>query len=40
MKHSQKYRSLLTECNKILLKSKWRDLLVTLFNYAVNIEVY
>ena len=39
MKNSKKYRSLLTECNKILLQSKWRGLLIRLFNDAVNIEV-
>jgi len=40
MENSKKYRSLLIECNKIRLKNKWRDLLVRLFNDAVNIEVY
>jgi len=40
MENSQKYRSLLTECNKIQLQSKWRDLLVRLFNDAVKIKVY
>jgi len=40
MGHSKKYLSLLPECKEILLQSKWRDLLVGIFDDVVNIEVY